>query len=251
MNAGLVVAGLILANWAGVLGLGLAGANPGAGHWAADLAWMALTTWLYTGLFITAHEAMHRLVAPDHPRLNRAVGQLCLWLYAGLSYERLLRGHIGHHAAPSTEDDPDYHPGRAGVVGWYVRFMRAYLSLTPIVVVAVSFQLVLWAGVPVERALAMWIAPQVISSFQLFFFGTWLPHRPGVPFAHGTRARSSDFPVWLSLLSCYHFGYHREHHLAPWVPWWQLPALRHLDVAGRAGVVQKPHEGRHGVRSRS
>jgi len=40
------------------------------------------------------------------------------------------------------------------------------------------------------------------------------------------HALSSNFPPWLSLLTCYHFGYHREHHEAPGVPWWRLPELR-------------------------
>ena len=28
-------------------------------------------------------------------------------------------------------------------------------------------------------------------------------------------------PVWLSFLTCYHFGYHLEHHRYPWVLWWR------------------------------
>ena len=30
------------------------------------------------------------------------------------------------------------------------------------------------------------------------------------PDAH--RARSNDMPTWLSLITCFHFGYHHEHH---------------------------------------
>ena len=29
-----------------------------------------------------------------------------------------------------------------------------------------------------------------------------------------------------SLVTCYHFGYHHEHHLYPAVPSWRLPAAR-------------------------
>ena len=32
--------------------------------------------------------------------------------------------------------------------------------------------------------------------------------------------------TFLSLLSCFHFGYHHEHHRAPWIAWWRLPAFR-------------------------
>ncbi|WP_208766779.1 fatty acid desaturase [Nostoc flagelliforme] len=28
-------------------------------------------------------------------------------------------------------------------------------------------------------------------------------------------------------MSCYHFGYHQEHHEYPDVPWWKLPAYKH------------------------
>jgi beta-carotene ketolase (CrtW type) len=41
---------------------------------------VALQTWLSTGLFITAHDAMHGTLAPGRPHWNRAVGGLCLML---------------------------------------------------------------------------------------------------------------------------------------------------------------------------
>ena len=33
------------------------------------------------------------------------------------------------------------------------------------------------------------------------------------------------WPRLISLLTCYHYGYHREHHAMPHVPWWQLPQV--------------------------
>jgi beta-carotene ketolase (CrtW type) len=75
-----------------------------------------------------------------------------------------------------------------------------------------------------------------LSSFQLFTFGTWLPHRNlKIPFADWHRARSNDYPAWLSFLTCYHFGYHWEHHEWPFVPWWKLPrarAMRRMSLSG-------------------
>jgi beta-carotene ketolase (CrtW type) len=70
------------------------------------------------------------------------------------------------------------------------------------------------------------VGPALLSTLQLFVFGTWLPHRPhaDAPFADRHRARSQRWPTWLSLLTCYHFGYHWEHHAHPHVPWWRLPA---------------------------
>ena len=43
------------------------------------------------------------------------------------------------------------------------------------------------------------------------------------------RARSNGYPPWLSFLTCYHFGYHFEHHEYPYVPWWGLSSVRHRE----------------------
>ena len=195
-----------------------------------DIIWATITMWLCTGLFINAHDAMHGLILPKNPRINALVGQICLWLYAGLSYKKLRTGHILHHEHPSTADDPDYWPSVFGPVGWYFQFMWRYLSPTPIILVAGTYHsLVHVCGISSPRLIAMWIVPQVLSSIQLFYFGTYLPHRPGRPFEGSGiyKARSNNYPAWLSLLTCYHFGYHYTHHYAPWVPWWRLPKYRH------------------------
>ncbi len=45
-----------------------------------------------------------------------------------------------------------------------------------------------------------WAIPAMLSAFQLFYFGTYRPHRHDeTPFVDGHRARSEDFPDWLSL----------------------------------------------------
>ena len=76
-----------------------------------------------------------------------------------------------------------------------------------------------------EAVLLFWGVPAILSSLQLFAFGTWLPHRRGEqPFADRHRARSSGFGWFASLLTCFHFGYHHEHHDMPHLPWWRLPA---------------------------
>lgn len=38
-------------------------------------------SFLYTGLFITAHDAMHGAVVPGHPKINNAIGALALLCY--------------------------------------------------------------------------------------------------------------------------------------------------------------------------
>ena len=62
---------------------------------------------------------------------------------------------------------------------------------------------------------------------QLFLFGTYLPHRSkGALHASSHAVQSLGYPHCLSLLACYHFGYHWEHHAYPAVPWFRLPELR-------------------------
>ncbi|WP_310485476.1 fatty acid desaturase [Chamaesiphon sp. VAR_48_metabat_403] len=79
--------------------------------------------------------------------------------------------------------------------------------------------------VSVANLFVFWILPIVLSSMQLFFFGTYLPHRSG-SFENPHHAISSNYPLVLSFLTCYHFGYHWEHHEYPGVPWYGLPSMR-------------------------
>ena len=52
-----------------------------------------LQTFLYTGLFITAHDAMHGTVFPGNRKFNDLIGTLVAKLYAFFSYQRLLSKH--------------------------------------------------------------------------------------------------------------------------------------------------------------
>jgi beta-carotene/zeaxanthin 4-ketolase len=94
--------------------------------WAICL--IAGQTWLYTGLFITAHDAIHGSIHSS-PQLNRTIGQLCLWLYAGFDYSLLDRQHHLHHQYPASDRDPDFHDGRsARFWSWYGHFVCEHLS---------------------------------------------------------------------------------------------------------------------------
>jgi beta-carotene ketolase (CrtW type) len=76
-----------------------------------------------------------------------------------------------------------------------------------------------------------WIIPPLLSTFQLFYFGTYLPHRElSEPYTDAHRTRSNDYNVFWSFLSCYHFGYHWEHHEYTHIPWWRLPKIRKLTL---------------------
>jgi beta-carotene/zeaxanthin 4-ketolase len=185
--------------------------------------------WLYVGLFIVAHDCMHGSLAPNRKRLNWWVGQICVWLYAGFSYSELLRNHMLHHRNSGTEDDPDFgHPQPAGFLAWYGQFMAEYVNRSMLAFMAAqSAVYVLVFGASLANVIVFWMAPAVLSSVQLFYFGTYLPHRPEAGgFDDRHNARSNDYPAWLSLMTCFHFGYHHEHHLRPGEPWWRLPLVR-------------------------
>lgn len=71
-----------------------------------------------------------------------------------------------------------------------------------------------------------WVVPAILSSVQLFFFGTFLPHRePEAGYTNNHRAQTTPLPTLWSFITCYHFGYHEEHHEYPHVPWWNLPRI--------------------------
>lgn len=236
---GLLVAASVFLVWGALLAAGLSGA---IGGWIAPL-WVVLTAFAYTGLFITAHDAMHGLVAPHHPRWNDAIGRAACWLFAAIPWRTLRDAHHEHHAHPASDHDPDYHTPNHPV-RWYLRFLARYATLTQFVLMGAAYNAMHYGlGIRYETLWAFWIAPQVLSTIQLFAAGTWWPHRPGAyETDDGHHARSLDVhPLW-SFLACYHFGYHYEHHAYPFVPWWRLPAARRerktaLSVAAALGFA--------------
>ena len=187
---------------------------------------VAVQCWLNVGLFIVAHDCMHGTLAPGRPALNRTVGRLCLLLYAGFPYARMRAKHMEHHAHSGTELDPDFALAR--FPAWFARFMRTYFGATEFFVIALAVVgAVLLGGARAENVAVFWGLPALLSAAQLFYFGTYLPHRPGAaPFADRHRARSNDYGRAVSLLTCFHFGYHHEHHARPEVAWYDLPEVR-------------------------
>ena len=184
---------------------------------------------LYTGMFITAHDAMHGSLSRRHPRLNDALGALCTWSYAAFSYRLLKREHLAHHAhAGQPGKDPDFHDGvHPHPIAWLAHFGWHYTTLLQVVVLVGTFVLLRHGvGIELENLWLFWAFPSWLSTLQLFFVGTWLPHRDGPGRDPVHHARSLDVPWWPSFFACYHFGYHLEHHAAPWAPWWRLPTVR-------------------------
>ncbi|MAI44341.1 MAG: beta-carotene ketolase [Hyphomicrobiaceae bacterium TMED74] len=189
----------------------------------------ALLTWLYVGIFIVAHDCMHGSLAPGRPLVNRVIGQICVFLYAGFSFDALNRKHHLHHRHAGTEADPDFdhHPPHS-FFAWYLRFFMQYFTWRELLVIAGMSNIYMHLlAVDVANIVAFWAGPALVSSLQLFTFGTYLPHRPeATAFNDRHRTRSNSYPWWISLLTCFHFGYHHEHHSRPDLPWWRLPAAR-------------------------
>lgn len=99
--SGLLVAAAVMVVWASTLrhALWLEVGTTGRLHLAVTFVALVQS---YTGLFITAHDAMHGLVAPKHAMVNRRMGQLCAGAFAAFSYDLLLVSHRQHHAHPAT-----------------------------------------------------------------------------------------------------------------------------------------------------
>jgi beta-carotene/zeaxanthin 4-ketolase len=186
---------------------------------------LLIQVYLYTGLFITGHDAMHGTVSKNRP-LNQAVGYLSVFLYAGMWYKSLIRYHGLHHMYPATEKDPDYSIGSQNFFAWWFRFMVHYVTWIQLLIMAALYNILrIWF--PDWTIISFWVIPAVLSTFQLFYFGTFLPHRlPHTEEMGKHKARTlRRFHAW-AMLSCYFFGYHREHHESPRTPWWQLYRLK-------------------------
>jgi len=182
---------------------------------------IAIQTYLYTGLFITAHDAMHGLVSPNKS-INNGVGRLSTWLFAALSYSRLLEKHQLHHRFPGEENDPDYCIQSQNFWRWWFSFMKNYISWWQIVILAVVFN-ILQIRVDQWNLILFWVLPSILATFQLFYFGTYLPHRlPHTETMLPHNSRTQKGPHWWAMLSCYFFGYHYEHHEWPNIPWWKI-----------------------------
>jgi beta-carotene ketolase (CrtW type) len=99
--------------------------------------------------------------------------------------------------------------------------MKLYIDPLQVMGMATVFNiLVFLVGLDLVNLVLFWIIPSLGSTLQLFYFGTYLPHRePKGGYTNKHHARSSDLPFMLSLLTCFHFGYHMEHHMYPYVHW--------------------------------
>lgn len=186
-------------------------------------------SFLHTGLFILSHDAMHGTLAPAYPKLNNWAGHIILGMYSFLSFKRMQACHHQHHRTPAQTADPDFYPG--SFWPWYIKFMRTYIEGGQGWAIfwgmsALFYPLLFIFHVPALNIVLFWLLPQAVSSWQLFYFGTYRPHkRPIGGHTNAHRAKSSKASPLVSFFSCYHFDYHWEHHQYPHLPWYKLPTM--------------------------
>ncbi len=190
--------------------------------WSNPLLYLAilLQMHLYTGLFITAHDAMHGTVSPNKS-VNNFIGGLCTMLYALFPFRKLYTKHHEHHRHVHSAADPDYHDG--SFLAWYFNFIKTYITWWQVVIMATIFNVLkFWVSEP--NLILFWVLPSLLSTLQLFYFGTWLPHHGEHQNKHQSRSQPKNH--LLAFFTCYFFGYHFEHHDSPGTPWWKLWQLK-------------------------
>lgn len=193
--------------------------------------------YLYTGIFITAHDAMHGLILPSYPLFNKYIGMICVQMYAFFDYDLLLKAHINHHNhSGKLHDDPDYHEYKYDqewkiIIIWFIQFMKEYISIKPILLRGIVYTIFnIYFKISHFQLNIFWSLPSILSSFQLWYFGTYLVHRQTFGNYNGNNIGNkhnayTDYSktMWYHLFTCYAFGIHYEHHKYPYLPWWYLP----------------------------
>ncbi len=184
-----------------------------------------LQGYLYTGLFITSHDAMHGNVSRKGI-INSTAGRLSAFLFAGLSYQKLLKNHIAHHKNPGRDADPDFYEKSQNFFIWWFVFLKRYTTITQLIIMAILFN-VLKIWFDESLIFAFWVIPAFLGTLQLFYFGTYIPHKyPHTRKMKPHNARTLKKNHLWGMLSCYFFGYHFEHHESPQIPWWQMYKLK-------------------------
>jgi len=225
-NTGVFVALTIILLWFATLYLALQWEMKFASIWTYVL--ILVLTHLYTGLFITAHDAMHGTVSRNKT-VNQVFGHVTATLFSYNFYKKLFPKHHEHHKHVATDKDPDYHHSGIFLI-WYLSFLKQYISIWQVLLMAITFNILkLW--LPTENLIVFWMLPAVLSTLQLFYFGTFLPHRGEHSEKNIHRSGSQNLNHAWAFISCYFFGYHYEHHASPATPWWKLWEVKERHAA--------------------
>lgn len=188
-----------------------------------------LLEYAFTAMFITGHDSLHGVVCTTHHRINDVIGRICLALYAWFDFDYLYDKHHAHHAhVGQPVKDPDFHQGNLGFWSWYYSFMTTYFTRAQFLRCLIWTTLLCMLGAKYENVVLFVAVAPLLSSLRLFYYGTYIPHRPmNVDQSFPVQmTRSSDDSRALSMLKCFHFDYHLEHHLHPSLPWWKLPSVK-------------------------
>lgn len=192
---------------------------------------VVIRTFLYTGMFVVAHDSMHNSLLAGKPEVNRWVGRTMLLLYAGLDFDLCLHNHRLHHQFPESKEDPDFfHSSNPNMFRWYANFIGNYIHFSQMTGLVIGWLFIYGFArmidkIPFGNILILSVIPLILSSLQLFVVGTWFPHRQVNSVSSCATPRSLSLAPLFSLAACYHFGYHREHHESPSTPWFELPKL--------------------------
>lgn len=112
--------------------------------------------------------------------------------------------------------------GDPALVPWFLNFMKGYISLPQFAKLFGITTVLAFLGGPIPNQLIFWAGSGAVSAVRLFYFGTYLPHKPrkgANEVMAWAKARSVDHsPTLLSFLQCYNFNMHWEHHR--WVGTW-------------------------------
>jgi beta-carotene ketolase (CrtW type) len=137
------------------------------------------------------------------------VGWTSTLLYALFSFKKLSENHWQHHHYPARALDPDFHDGRhTNFLAWYCQFIKTYWSWKRLLGLVVIFNLLTRIlQIPDVNLTLFWVIPSILSSAQLFYFGSFLPHKePKGGYNNPHHAQSSQLPVFWSFITCYHLA---------------------------------------------
>jgi beta-carotene/zeaxanthin 4-ketolase len=177
-----------------------------------------IQAYLYTGLFITGHDAMHGTVAKNRKaeQFFRTPGHhpFCISVFPRTVEKTLPAPPFSGHRTRSRFFAPQQQ-----LFYLVVYFYENYTTWWQILFMAIMFNvLLIWFSE--VQLIAFWVVPAILATFQLFFFGTYLPHRRPVSEQmkpHNSRTQIPKTICW----PCFHvifFGYHWEHHESPTTP---------------------------------
>lgn len=217
-NKGILIAVIILLLWLSVFVFALFKPLDVLSFWAIPLIF--LLSELFTGIFITAHDSIHGVVYPANKKINRLIGFFCASVFAFNSYDLMYVNHHKHHNNTLEDIDPDFHPS-GKFFPWFISFIGHYIGWKQFLLTALFFNFMLFVvKIEVANLMLFYVLPMCLSTVQLFYFGTFKPHKGMHENRHKSGTQNKNH-IW-AFVSCYFFGYHYEHHANPYVPWWRM-----------------------------